>query len=134
MQESRVELLQQSSLQDFNHGKKISIQLIRFSIALTGNILISYTLEVYPANVKKLAYYFLLGASAFGSILLPWLNEFFIQSGFSGFIVILAVCLLPLYWTPRLPETGGRVNQEVFVDWEKRAPLIPMENWRKINF
>lgn len=50
------------------------LKMIRFSVALTGNILISYTLEVYPANVKKLAYAFMLGASAFGSILLPCIN------------------------------------------------------------
>lgn len=117
MPPSRRKLFQQSPLQNFSYGKQTSIQLIRFAIALTGNILISYTLEVYPANVKNLAYSFFLGASAFGSILLPWLNELFIQFGFSGFIPIVLLCLVPLYWTPRLAETGGRSNQDLFVDW-----------------
>lgn len=129
-----IGMFQQNSLSDFDHGTAADMKMIRFSVALTGNILISYTLEVYPANVKRLAYAFMLGVSSAGSILLPWINQVLISADFSGFIAVLVASIAPLYFTPRLPETGGRVNQEVFVDWEKRAPLIPMENWNKANF
>jgi hypothetical protein len=117
-----------------HHGNSALTQLIRFAIALTGNVLISYTLEVYPANVRNLAYSFLLGASAAGSILLPWINSVAGYIGLAGFIGTAVVSLVPLYLTPKLPETGGRMNGEIFVDWEKRAPLISLDNWKRINF
>lgn len=88
---------------------------------------------MYPLNLKHLAHTFLLSVSAVGSFL-PCLNALLLQVGFSGFISFALLSLLPLYLIPRLPETGGRVNEEVFVDWEKRAPLIPLENWNRLNF
>ena len=96
--------------------------------------MISYTLEVYQVNLKHLAYLFLIRISAFGSILLPWINEMFIQAGLSGFIPFALVSLVPLYFVPRLIETGGRINQETFSDWEKRPPLIPLQDWHRTHF
>lgn len=53
---------------------RIATMVTRFSIALIGNIMIGYTLEVYQINLKPLAYSFLIRISSVGSILLPWVN------------------------------------------------------------
>ena len=74
----------------------------------------------------------MLGMSALGSICLPWIDGLLVGFGWSGFIAMAVVSLVPLYYVPRLPETGGRVNQEVFGEWEKKMPLIPLENWRRL--
>mgnify|MGYP000159167628 CR=1 FL=1 len=93
----------QISIQNICYGISIIIQLIRFSIALTGNVLIGYTHEVYQLNLKHLAYSFLLGISSAGSILLPWINKMFIQAHLSGFIPFALFSLVPLYFIVRLP-------------------------------
>lgn len=79
--------------------------------------MIGYTIEVYPANVKNTAYSFCLCASSLGSILLPWIDATFISWGWSGFIGLAVASVFPLYFTPRLAETNGRMNNELFVDW-----------------
>jgi len=65
--------------------------------------MIGYTMEVYPSNVRNTAYSFCLGVSSLGSILLPWMDALFISWGWSGFIGLAVMSLIPLYFTPRLP-------------------------------
>jgi hypothetical protein len=93
-----------------HYGKDVLIKLIRFSIALIGNILINYTLEVYPSNVRNMAYPFLLSVSSFGSILLPWINSAFIHAGFSGFIGFAAASGVAIYFATDLSETNGKMR------------------------
>ena len=77
--------------------------MIRFAIALAGNVLIGYTAEVYPANLKHTAYAFCLGVSSLGSVVLPWVGAVMVGWGWSGFIGIAAVSLVALYFVPKLP-------------------------------
>lgn len=79
--------------------------------------MIGYTIEVYPANVKNTAYSFCLAVSSLGSLLFPWVDALLISWGWSGFIGLAVFSLLPLYLSPRLRETDGRSNNELFVDW-----------------
>lgn len=48
--------------------------MIRFASSLMGNILVSYTLEVYPSNVRSMGFSLCLGVSSLGSIFVPWIN------------------------------------------------------------
>ena len=52
----------------------IIIQLIRFSMSLLGGVLVAYTLEIYPSNVRRLGLAVCLSISALGSIIMPWIN------------------------------------------------------------
>jgi hypothetical protein len=84
--------------------------MIRFSIALLGNILINYTLEVYPSNVRNKAYGFLLGVSSLGSIVLPSVNSAFMHAGFSGFIWFAVASALAVCYVTQLSETYGKMR------------------------
>lgn len=77
-------------------------QLIRFSISLIGNILINYTLEVYPSNIRSLGFVFCLGVSSVGSTLLPWLIQSFIYIDLSGFIGFTVATFIVLYFITQL--------------------------------
>jgi hypothetical protein len=72
--------------------------MIRFSIALIGNILINYTLEVYPSNVRNTAYGLLLSVSSLGSIVLPCVNSAFMHAGLSGFIGFAVASAVTVYY------------------------------------
>lgn len=76
--------------------------LIRFSIALIGSILFNYTLEIYPCNVRNIAFDFFIMASAVGSILLPCFNSAFIYAGYSGFIAFAIASGFALYYVTQL--------------------------------
>ena len=80
----------------------LSTQLIRFSISLIGNILINYTLEVYPSNMRSLGFVFCLGVSSVGSTLLPWLIQSFIYIDLSGFIGFTLATFISLYFITQL--------------------------------
>jgi hypothetical protein len=67
-----------------------------------GNVMIAYTIEVYPANLKNTAYSFSLSLSSLSSILLPWIDATFISWGCSGFIGLAVASLFPLYFTPKM--------------------------------
>ena len=86
------------------------IQLIRFSISLIANILVSYTLEVYPSNIRSLGFSLCLGVSSIGSTLMPWLNQSFIYINLSGFISFAFASFITLYFISKLGETYGRMK------------------------
>ena len=86
------------------------IQLIRFSISLIANILVSYTLEVYPSNIRSLGFSLCLGVSSIGSTLIPWLNQSFIYIDLSGFISFALASFITLYFISKLGETYGRMK------------------------
>lgn len=76
--------------------------MIRFSIALIGNILINYTLEVYPSNVRNMAFTLMITVSSIGSIALPCINSAFIHAGFSGFLGFAVAALITAYFATQL--------------------------------
>lgn len=76
--------------------------MIRFSIALIGNILINYTLEVYPSNVRNVAYMLLLSVSSLGSILLPCITAAIIHARFSGFIMFTLTSALAIFYVTQM--------------------------------
>jgi len=76
--------------------------MIRFSIVLMGNILISYTLEIYPSNARSLGFSLCLGISSIGSILMPWINSTFIYVDLSGFISLAVASFVAMYFISKL--------------------------------
>lgn len=84
--------------------------MIRFSIALIGNILINYTLEVYPSNVRNMAFTLMITVSSLGSIALPCINSAFIHAGFSGFLGFAVAALITVYFATQLTETYGKMR------------------------
>lgn len=48
-------------------------------MSLLALLLVSYTLEVYPSNVRRMGFATCLGVSSVGSILMPWLNQVLIS-------------------------------------------------------
>ncbi len=76
--------------------------MIRFSVSLIANILINYTLEIYPPNVRNLGFAFCLGASSIGSTILPWLIQSFIYIDLSGFIGFTIATIITLYFITKL--------------------------------
>ena len=77
---------------------RVSIMIIRFSITLIGSILINYTLEVYPSDVRRAGFSLCLGLSAIGSTLMPWLVRSFIYIDLSGFISFSIFSIVTLYF------------------------------------
>lgn len=69
---------------------------------MIANILINYTLEIYPSNVRSLGFAFCLGVSSFGSTLLPWLVQSFIYIDLSGFIGFTLATIITLYFITHL--------------------------------
>lgn len=86
--------------------------MIRFASSLMGNILVSYTLEVYPSNVRSMGFSFCLGVSSLGSIFVPWINEAFIYANLSGFISFAVASMVVFYFMNKLPETHGKMCKE----------------------
>lgn len=77
-----------------------------------GNLLISYTLEVYPSNARSLGFSLCLGISSVGSIVMPWINESFMYADLSGFISFAVASFTALYFVLKLNETYGRMRTE----------------------
>ena len=77
---------------------RVSIMIIRFSITLIGSILINYTLEVYPSDVRRAGFSLCLGLSSIGSTLMPWLVRSFIYIDLSGFISFSIFSIVTLYF------------------------------------
>lgn len=86
--------------------------MIRFASALIGNILVSYTLEIYPSNVRSMGFSLCLGVSSLGSIFVPWINELFIYANLSGFISFAVASLVVFYFVNKLSETYGKMRTE----------------------
>lgn len=84
--------------------------MIRFASALMGNVLVSYTLEIYPSNVKSMGFGLCIGVSSLGSIFVPWISEAFIYANLSGFISFLLASLTVLYFMNKLTETYGKMR------------------------
>jgi hypothetical protein len=74
--------------------------------------LINYTLEVYPSNVRNMAYALLLSVSSLGSIVLPCINSAFLHTGFSGFIGFAVASAVAIYYVTELSETHGKMRVE----------------------
>lgn len=108
--------------------------MIRFSIALVGNILINYTLEVYPSNVRNMAYPLLLSVSSLGSIILPCVNSAFMHAGLSGFIGFVVASGVAIYFVTELGETYGKMRVERLEELENKIPLISLNNWKNLSF
>ena len=81
--------------------------MVRFAMALLGLVLITYTLEVYPSNVRRLGFGVCFAVSSLGSIAMPWVGEVFIYWGLSGFITFAISSAAVLVLIPRLEETFG---------------------------
>jgi hypothetical protein len=79
-------------------------------MSLLGLILMNYTLEVYPSNVRRLGFSMCLAVSSIGSIGMPGLNELFVNLGLSGFISFSFWSIFILFFIPRLEETMGRMK------------------------
>ena len=77
---------------------RVSIMIIRFSITLIGSILINYTLEVYPSDVRRAGFSLCLGLSSIGSTLMPWLVRSFIYIDLSAFISFSIFSIVTLYF------------------------------------
>jgi hypothetical protein len=105
----RAILFFEASLYSIDNGTYIKIQMIRFATSLLGVILVSYTLEIYPSNVRRLGFSVCLGVSSIGSIVMPWLNESFISLDLSGFISFAVASASVIYFVPQLDETYGRM-------------------------
>lgn len=86
---------------------RVSLMVIRFSITLIGSILINYTMEVYPSDVRRAGFSLCLGLSSIGSTFMPWLVRSFIYIDLSGFISFSFFSLLTLYFILLLGETNG---------------------------
>jgi hypothetical protein len=108
--------------------------MIRFASALIGNILVSYTLEAYPSNVRSMGFSLCLGVSSLGSIFVPWINEAFIYANLSGFISFAVASLAVLYFLNKLPETHGRMCRETLEMLEESSPHISLTSWATLNF
>lgn len=89
---------------------RISIMVIRFSITLIGSILINYTLEVYPSDVRRAGFSLCLGLSSIGSTFMPWIVQSFIYVDLSGFISFSLFSILVLYPVLLLGETNGEMK------------------------
>lgn len=76
--------------------------MTRFAMSLLGIVLVCYTLEIFPSNVRRLGFSVCLGVSSAGSILIPWLNNLMIQLGLSGFITFALASLATLWFIPKL--------------------------------
>lgn len=76
--------------------------MTRFAMSLLGIVLVSYTLEVYPSNVRRLGFSVCLGVSSVGSILMPWINNILISLGLSGFITFALASFACLCFIPKL--------------------------------
>lgn len=76
--------------------------MTRFAMSLLGIVLVSYTLEVYPSNVRRLGFSVCLGVSSVGSIMMPWLNNTLISLGLSGFITFSVAGVATLWFIPKL--------------------------------
>jgi len=88
----------------------VCIKIIRFSASLMGNILVSYTLEIYPSNIRNLGFSLCLGISSFGSILIPWVISILLYVNLSGFIAFAVVSVMVFYPLHKLYETHGRMR------------------------
>lgn len=73
-------------------------------------MLIQYTLEVYPSDVRKLGFCFCVGMSGVGSVLMPWVVELLFYVGLSGFIAFAVVSAGVLYFVLKLEETNGNMK------------------------
>ena len=89
---------------------RISIMVIRFSITLIGSILINYTLEVYPSDLRRSGFRLCLGLSSIGSSFMPWIVQSFIYVDLSGFISFSLFSILVLYPVLLLGETNGEMK------------------------
>ena len=74
--------------------------MIRFGMSLLGLILVSYTLEVYPSNVRRLGFSTCLALSSIGSICMPWINKFLMYLGLSGFLSFSLISIAILFVIP----------------------------------
>ena len=79
-------------------------------MCLLGIVLVSYTLEVYPANVRRLGFSVCLAISSIGSILMPWLNKTLMHWEMSGYIIFALASAAALVFVPKLEETYGRMK------------------------
>lgn len=86
---------------------RVSLMVIRFSIALIGSILINYTMEVYPSDVRRTGFSLCLGISSIGSTFMPWLVQSFIYIDLSGFISFSLFSVITMYFILLLGETNG---------------------------
>lgn len=77
--------------------------MLRFTAALMGNVLVTYTLEVYPSDTRHLALPLCLAVSAAGSLLIPWILSLLLYAGLSGFILFALTSCLVMYWITKLP-------------------------------
>jgi hypothetical protein len=107
--------------------------MIRFAIALIGNILINYTLEVYPSNVRNVAYMLLLSVSSLGSIVFPCITAAIIHAGFSGFIMFTLASAVAIYHVTQMAETYGNMRVEKLEDLGNKQPLISLNELKKLN-
>ena len=90
---------------------------------------------MYPVNLRNNAYHLFLPVSGVSSIFSPLLVALpqYEGSYLSGFLGIAVASIAILFVIPRMPETGGRMSADIYYDWEKRMPLIPLENWKRIT-
>lgn len=126
-------MLNKEPLSYFYHGKAAPTQLIRFAMALMGTVLVSYTLEIYPSDVRRLGFSVCLGVSSVGSILLPWLNKTFIIFDLSGFISFVVASGVVIYFLYKLEETNGQMKAET-IDQMENSNEISLKNWASLNF
>lgn len=89
---------------------RVSIMVIRFSITLIGSILINYTMQVYPSDVRRAGFSLCLGISSIGSTFMPWLVQSFIYIDLSGFISFSLLSIITLYFILMLGQTNGEMK------------------------
>jgi hypothetical protein len=107
--------------------------MIRFGVTVLGLVLVTYTLEVYPSNVRRLGFSVCLAVSSLGSICMPWINESLIHWGLSGFISFALFSAATLCCVPRLEETFGRMKIETLEELENKS-AVALRNWALLDF
>lgn len=113
---------------------RVSIMIIRFSITLIGSILINYTLEVYPSDVRRAGFSLCLGLGSIGSTLMPWLVESFIYIDLSGFISFSILSFVALYFILMLAETNGEMKVQTLSEMESGQAMLSLNEWAKLRF
>lgn len=113
---------------------RVSIMVIRFSVTLIGSILINYTLEVYPSDVRKAGFSLCLGLSSIGSTFMPWLVQSFIYVDLSGFISFSIFSLITMYFVLLLGETNGEMKVQTLSEMENGQAMLSLNEWAKLRF
>ena len=84
--------------------------MIRFAMSLLALVLVNYTIEIYPSNLRRLGFSVCLALSSVGSIGMPWVNSSLIALGVSGYIGFTVTSGAIIFVVPMLEETLGKMR------------------------